>query len=291
MQKDKRRFGDRSDGRKIRTIAPYDTVSPYIMGLRSDAQNYLMDKFDTDAVDQYVHLKRRSGLEKFGVMHVILAAYIRTISQKPRLNRFIAGQKIFARRKIEVNMAVKKKLRMDETNTVIKIRFNHTDTAEQVYLRFEEAMDKAFGSGENDFDGTARIINYIPGLLKKFTIWFLKLLDYFGLLPAFLLDVSPFHGSLFITSMGSLGIPPIFHHLYTFGNVPVFLAFGAKRYDNQLADNGAVIKRKYIDYTFVTDERICDGFYFASGLKLFRSYLADPAILDTPPLKVIEDIE
>ncbi|WBY63961.1 hypothetical protein [Thermocaproicibacter melissae] len=116
-------------------------------------------------------------------------------------------------------------------------------------------------------------------------------MDYFGLLPMALLKVSPFHGSLFITSMGSLGIPPIYHHLYNFGNVPVFLAFGAKRYENQIDDSGKVVKKKYIDYTFVTDERICDGFYFASALKLFRSYLANPSTLDTPPQKVIRDME
>ena len=135
------------------------------------------------------------------------------------------------------------------------------------------------------------MINYIPGLFKKFSVWFLKLLDYFGLLPMALINVSPFHGSMFITSMGSLGIPPIYHHLYNFGNVPVFLAFGAKRTENQLNDMGNVVKRKYIDYTFVTDERICDGFYYASGLKLFRSCLANPTVLDTPPQEVIADID
>lgn len=287
----RRRFGDRKDGRKIRTLAPYDTVSPYIMGSRGDAQNYLADKFDTDAADRFVRQKRNAGLAGFGIMHVILAAYVRTISQKPRLNRFIAGQKIFARHNIEINMAVKRKLRADETNTVIKVIFEPTDTAEDVYRRFEETMDKAFGAAGNDFDSTAKGINLIPGLLKKFAVWLLQLLDYFGLLPAALLKVSPFHGSMFITSMGSLGIPPIYHHLYNFGNVPVFLAFGAKRYENQIADNGRVLKRKFIDYTFVTDERICDGFYFAAGLKQFRQYLGNPSVLDVPPATVIADIE
>jgi hypothetical protein len=152
-------------------------------------------------------------------------------------------------------------------------------------------MAKAFGEDENDFDGTARILNYIPGLIKKFAVWFLKTLDYFGLLPMALLKVSPFHGSMFISSMGSLGVPPIYHHLYNFGNLPVFLTFGAKRYEYQNNRLGEVVKKKYMDYTVVTDERICDGFYYASGLKLFRSYLANPSRLDDPPQEVINDIE
>lgn len=291
MAKTKRRFGNRKDGRKVRSLSPYNTVSPYIMVLRSDAQNFLADKFETSAVDRYVRKKRREGLEGFGILHVILAAYIRMVSQRPGINRFISGQKIYTRRQIVINMVVKKRLRADEVDTVIKVAFEPSDTAEDVYRRFKSAVANALGDSENSFDGTARMINYIPGLFKKFAVWFLKLLDYFGLLPMALINVSPFHGSMFITSMGSLGIPPIYHHLYTFGNVPVFLAFGAKRTENQLNDAGNVVKRKYIDYTFVTDERICDGFYYASGLKLFRSYLANPTVLDTPPQEVVDDID
>ncbi len=290
MTKYRRRLGDRADGRRVRSLTPYDMVSPYIMVSRTDAQNLLMDKFETSGADRYIRTKRRDGLERFGMLHVLLASYIRMVSQKPAVNRFISGQKIFSRDRVEVNMVVKEALREGVGDTVIKIFFEPEDTAEQVYERFEDALGKAFADKENDFDAAARIINYIPGLIKKFTVWLLKLLDYFGLLPGFLLRVSPFHGSMFVTSMGSLGIPPVFHHLYNFGNIPVFMAFGAKRYENELSRAGNVIRKKYIDYTFVTDERICDGFYFASGLKLFRSYLADPFVLDKAPETVVRDI-
>lgn len=176
MEKRKRRFGDRKDGRKIRSLSPYNTVSPYIMVTRGDSQNYLADKFETSAVDKYVLKKRSSGLEGFGILHVILAAYVRTISQKPGINRFISGQKIFARNNIEVNMVIKRNPRShDDISTVVKVVFEPTDTAEQIYQRFKDTVLQAFGEDENDFDGTARIINYIPGLIKKFTVWFLKL--------------------------------------------------------------------------------------------------------------------
>jgi len=291
MANRKRRFGDRKDGRRLRTLDPIESLSPYIMVTRGDALTYLVDKFETTEVDRYVRQKRSSGLEGFGILHVIIAAYVRMLSQKPRINRFISGQKIFAREKIEINMVIKKKLSANDAETIIKIYFEHADTAEDVYHRFEDALNAALAEDENNIVGTARIINYIPGLFKKFTVWFLRLLDYFGLVPLSLLKVSPFHGSMFITSLGSLGIPPVFHHLYNLGNVPVFLAFGAKRYENQIDDLGKVVKKKFIDYTFVTDERICDGFYYASGLKLFRAYLARPSVLDVAPLEIVSDID
>lgn len=286
----RRKLGDRADGRRVRSLTPYDMVSPYIMVNRTEAQNLIKDKFETSAADRYIRIKRREGLERFGMLHVLIASYIRMVSKKPAVNRFISGQKIFSREKIEINMVVKEALHENVGDTVIKIFFEPDDTSDKVYERFEAALSKAFADSENEFDAAARIINYIPGLIKKFTVWLLKLLDYFGLLPGFLLRVSPFHGSMFITSMGSLGIPPVYHHLYNFGNISVFMAFGAKRYENELSKAGHVVRKKYIDYSFVTDERICDGFYFASGLKLFRAYLADPFVLDQAPETVIHDI-
>ncbi len=289
MNKRKRRFGDRNDGWKLRGINPYESVGTYLMVNRNESCNLFADKFDISAAEDYIRQKQKQGLAHFGMLHLIIAAYVRTVASKPYLNRFISGQKAFARNTIQVNMTVKSKMTSDAPDTVIKVFFEPTDTAEDVYKKFIDTYNAAFAEEENDFDGTARIINYIPGLLKKFTVWSLKLLDYFGLLPKSLLNVSPFHGSFYITSLGSLGIPPVFHHLYNFGNVPMFFAFGAKRTAYELNSEGEAVKKRYIDYTFVTDERICDGYAYASAVKTFKRYLTNPTPLDTPPSEVLED--
>ena len=130
----------------------------------------------------------------------------------------------------------------------------------------------------------------MPGVLKKFLVWFLKTLDYFGLLPKWLMRLSPFHGSVFVTALGSLGIPPVFHHLYDFGNIPAFIAFGSRRTVTETGEDGAPVKRKYMDFTVVSDERICDGFYYASAFKSFRRFLNNPEKLDVPPEKVEKDV-
>ena len=128
-------------------------------------------------------------------------------------------------------------------------------------------------------------------MFLKFTVWLLKLLDYFGLLPRFLLELSPFHGSLFFTSMGSLGIRPIYHHLYDFGNLPVFGSFGMKRKAYELAEDGSVVQKKYIDLKFVLDERIVDGYGYATFFKYYRRLIQHPEVLDNPPDEVVRDID
>ena len=144
---------------------------------------------------------------------------------------------------------------------------------------------------DSDFDNTARALTLIPGVFLKFTVWLLRTLDYFGLLPKFLLEVSPFHGSVFFTSMGSLGIPAIYHHLYDFGNLPVFGAFGCKRRANEVLADGTVVQRKYVDLKFCLDERIVDGFYYATVFKYLKRLLQHPDVLDQPPEEVNRDID
>ena len=116
-------------------------------------------------------------------------------------------------------------------------------------------------------------------------------MDYFGLIPMSLLNVSPFHGSMIITDLGSLGIGPVYHHIYDFGTLPAYIAFGAKRKVTELDKDGTPVQRKYIDYKINTDERICDGYDYAMAFKYFKKYLRRPEELETPPEKVFHDVD
>lgn len=290
-KKYKKRFGDRKDGRRVRTLHPMDYVSPYIMVERNDASNFFRDSFEVTRAEEFIKRMRENGLKDFGYTHLLIATYVRTVSQFPGINRFIGGQKIYARDEIVVNMMVKKKMATNEQGTAIKVKFDPADTVADVYHKFQAAVDEVYTSEGSGFDKAAAVINKIPGLIKKFIVWLLKTLDYFDLLPKALTGVSPFHGSLFITSMGSLGIMPIYHHLYNFGNVPVFIAFGAKRKAYEISRTGEVLKSLYIDLAVVTDERICDGFYFASAFRKFGYYMKHPEVLEKAPETVIEDIK
>lgn len=285
--------GDRPDGRRLRSLDPITGVGVYIMPDRNGADNLFRDSFECSNAEKYIRKKREEGLENFGYTHLILAAYVRVVSQRPGVNRFISGQKIYSRGKdIEVSMAIKKEMATDGSETIINVHFSPDDTADDVYRKFNLKVEEVKATSELDssFDKVAGLLNLIPGLFMKFTVWLLKTMDYFGLIPKFLLQVSPFHGSIFITSMGSLGVPPVYHHLYDFGNIPVFVAFGIKRRQCEMQNDGSIVQHKYIDFSVVTDERICDGFYFASAFKLMKRYLANPDRLDEKPESVVDDV-
>ena len=294
LQYKRRRIkGDRTDGRKVKTSSAILKMMPYIMEKRSDATNTYADSFDVTAVDQYCRQKVKQGYTHFGFLHVILAAYIRTVSQRPGLNRFISGQKLYSRdNEIIIVMTIKRTMALDAEETCIKVKFSPSDTVDEVYEKFNAAVEANNKEGEtNAFDKLNKALLFIPGLLLRWTVKLLSFLDYFGILPKKILELSPFHGSMIITSMGSLGIKPIYHHIYDFGNLPIFISYGMKRSAISLDKEGNVTKKKYIDIKVVTDERICDGYYYASAFKLIKRYIENPTVLEAPPEQVIPDID
>lgn len=288
----KRRFGDRRDGYKVRTLPPMQYVGVAIMHKRNDAQNLFAGSTDYANIDEYIRKKRDEGLTGFGFMHVIVAAYVRMVSQKPALNRFIAGWRIFKRHEIVLSMMVKKSMKVNAQESAIKVRFEPTDTAEDVYRRMEEAIEVATAEGDsNTFDSVARVISRLPSFLLRWFVAFMQFLDFFGIMPKIIEEASPFHSSVYVSNLGSLGIPPIYHHLYNFGNTPVFITFGAKRRELALKPDGSTYVKTMIDYTVVTDERTTDGHYLATAFKGLDKLFREPERLDTPPETVVEDID
>ena len=287
-------WGDRGDGRKIRTLAPMAQITAFFQVERNTCSNLFEESFEISHIDRYIRQKRKEGYTDFGLTHVLLAAYVRGIAKYPQLNRFISGQKVYSRgNDIQYCMVIKKSMTVDSPDTSIKVHLHPGDTAIDVYHKLNAAVASVKATEELDssLDSLIMALNLIPSVVLKFVVWLLKLLDYFGLLPGFLLELSPFHGSLFFTSMGSLGIPPIYHHLYDFGNLPAFGAFGCKRRALEVQEDGSIVQRKYVDMKFVLDERIVDGFYYATFFKYYRRLLAHPEVLDNPPEEIVKDID
>jgi len=281
----------KKEGRRIKSGMPMDAVSPFIMSNRIGAANSFSATIDIDRIESLICEQRVSGMESLGIIHVFMAAYIRLVSQLPGVNRFIRGQRVYARNGIEICMVIKKQMKLNAPETIVKLEATPDDTLQDVYNNLSSEIEKNKAEGDqNNMDFLIRWLMKLPRIILRATVSFLKFLDYFGLLPRFLTKLSPFHGSLFITNMGSLGMPPVFHHLYDFGNLPMFIAMGAKRTEYYIDKNGETKKRRVIDFTIMCDDRICDGHYYATAFRKLKRILANPDQLLEAPEKVVEDI-
>lgn len=287
----KKRLGDRYDGRIIRTINPFYKIIPYIMRTRVDSQNYFDDKIEIDNIEAYIRAKRIAGIKNISFLHIMIAVLVRAISQKPGLNRFIAGQKIYARNEILISLALKKKLQEGSPETTVKLKFQPEDTIFDVVEKVNEAIEENKKvENSNETDKTARLIMFCPRLIVKQLMWVLRTLDYYGILPKLINRVSPFHTSIFVTDLGSIGIQPIYHHLYEFGTTSIFVAFGAKQKEKVINKDDNIVEKKFINIKIVTDERIVDGHYYASAFKFIKNLMQHPERLELPPENVVEDI-
>ena len=287
----KRRLGDRKEGRLLHSLPAFSKFIPYIMPVRNDALNYYEESFEVSAVDRRLRQLRVAGYKGIGILHFMIATYIRTVSMLPGVNRFVVGRRIYAREGIDVVMTVKRSLTLDASETTIKVHFEPTDTIFDVYQKLNEKIDEIKASdGNNNTEDVAEALCRAPRFLLRFAITLLRILDYFGLLPESLTEASPFHGSMIITDLGSLRIGPIYHHIYNFGTLPVFIAFGAKRHAYELNRRGEMEDRKYLDCKFTLDERTVDGHYYAQFLQANRYIFQHPEILEVPPTKVVEDV-
>lgn len=280
-----------SEGRRIKGGVPMDAISPFIMANRLGAANSFNATVDISKCEQLIREKRAEGMSGLGMLHLFIATYVRVVSQRPGINRYIRGQRVFARNDIQVCMTIKKELKLNAPETVLKIFASPEDTLVDIYdaLSKEIAINKQAGD-KNAMDDFARLLVKLPRVFLKSAVGILRFIDYFGLLPRSLTNLSPFHGSMFISNLGSLGIPPVVHHLYSFGNLPMFITMGSKRTEYALNKDGEVVKKRLIDFTFTCDDRICDGHYYASAFKLFKKTLENPETLFEKPKSVIPDI-
>ena len=287
----RRRMGDRKEGRLLRSLPGFAKFIPYIMPQRNDRYIHYEEAFEVTQLDRMLRKLRVDGYKGIGILHFLIAAYVRGISRMPGINRFVVGRRIYARNNIEVVMTVKRALSVDATETTIKVVFEPTDTVLDVYRKMNEKIDEIKSSEENNgTEDVADLIARLPRFLIRFALTVLRVMDYFGWIPQSLLNVSPFHGSMIITDLGSLRIGPIYHHIYNFGTLPAFIAFGAKRHAYELNRRGEMVDRKYVDCKFVLDEGIVDGHYWAQMLLAYRYMFEHPEILLSPPSKVVEDI-
>lgn len=289
----KRRFGDRKDGWRLRHTQSLFAVMPHLMKTRDDAQVFFDEEIDIEELEKYVRrMRKERDMPMFSLYHVIMAAAVRMFVLRPRLNRFIMNGKAYARNRLTASMTAKQSLSKDAEESCIKPHFEKTDTVFDVYRRVSEAMEKEVKNNEgqqNDTDVAAKILNKCPAWVVRAFVNFIIFVDHRGWMNDFINNLSPFHTSFYITDVGSIGIQPVYHHLYNFGTTSVFIALGKKTTVPVALPDGTVTTKKVVRLKLVLDERICDGHYYAESFRMFRRLLKHPEQLEVAPTEFPED--
>lgn len=270
----------RADGKRVRKADPMYTVVPYIMDKRNDAMNMITVDVPVQPIQDYINTKRKEGI-RLNHMSVILAAYIRTVYEFPLLNNFIVNKKIYKHKDFKVAMVVLKNL-VTQEETMSKVKFELDDNIFEVNKKMTDYVEENKKTTTvNNTDKMIKFLVSLPGLLLV-GVGLFKLLDRYGLLPKFIVDLSPFHSSLTLTNLASIRTNHIYHHIYNFGTTSVFIAMGKNR-EVARRKNGEIVFEKCMPLGVVMDERICSGIYFAAAFRKLSTYLENPALLEEKP--------
>ena len=268
----------RPDGTRVKGLTPIVQALPHIMPKRYDAQNWASDYVDEDILKAYIRQKRREG-RLVTHMSVLVAAYYKAALENPKVNYFIMNRKVYKRNHFCFSFVILK-TRADGTpdETCIKIFLEPEDDVFTISQKVKEHIDRNLEKVHNN--NTDKFANWafsVPGLARG-VFGLAYRLDQVGLLPRKIIDLSPFHTSLFITNLASINTTCIYHHCYEFGTTGVFICMG-KPVPDPMAPEGS--RKKLIPLGVVMDERIATGIEYSRFFAAFQRYLKKPELLET----------
>ena len=278
-------FGFRPDGRRVSSIDPIVGITPYLMPMRCDAQVFLQHRVDYELLTRYIAAQAAKG-EKITFMQIITAAFVRTVSQHPEINRFILNKQFFARNMCAVSFTMLKNPQNAEMGeTAVKVKYDLTDTIYDVRDRMEKVINANRGEDKKNFaDKLAKAVLVVPGLATGI-VALVRLLDRYGLCPGALLDELPFHTSMYITNNASIGLHHVNHHIYNFGSVTLFFGMGTVE-KVAVVEKGEARMKRFLPIGITADERVCSGAHYAAFFGTMSYLLNHPEELEKPPESV-----
>lgn len=277
----KRRHGDRFDAFRIRKEDPFFAVVPHLMKNRTGSMVFFEEKIDITRLEQFTRrMRRETEMTDLSTLHVIMAATVRLIALHPGLNRYVSGRRLYARNCIALSIAVKNSMSEAGQDTTLKTEFAPTDSLEDIWRKLHDGIKAVKTSaGNNSTYRTAELMKRLPVFCMRLLVFALWHMDEAGWMPKAVHRVSPFHTSAFLVDIGSTGIDSVYHHLYDFGTCPIFISIGRKETSLCVGRHGVVRPVRTINFRFVVDERICDGYYYAQAMRHFRRIVKHPDLL------------
>jgi len=267
----------RSDGALVKEIGPLRRMLPSLMPSRNGAVVYYEQQLDLSKTLSWLAARTPS----ITLYELAIAALVRVWAERPQLNRFVAGGKLYQRDEIAFSISVKKSLDENAPLTSIKAVFDPKDTIEDTCRRVEELIEIGKDrKRETDSEKEMRFVTKLPIFLIRWLVAIQRVFDWYGLLPRFMTRNDPLYSSAYVVNLGSVGLEAAYHHLYEYGNIPFFVVLGKVKKAPVVTVEGELAPRDVINIRYTFDERITDGFYTSTALERFREYMEDPELLE-----------
>ena len=289
METYKRRRGDRKDGRLLRELDSLHFITGIIYPNRCDNEAYISVKVDLTAMNAYLARKNEEETDfPYTMFHIVVAALEKTITLRPKLNRFIVNSNFYQRNEVSAAFVVKKQFSDKGAEALAFLHGKETDTVTEVhdYIRRQvtECRSEKVDSSTENMD----ILNKLPRWLGKAAVKFIMWLDKHGWVPKDMVATDPYYSSVVISNLGSIKLKCGYHHLTNWGTCSIFCVVGERKNNPFFNQDGTFEMRDSVDLGLTIDERIADGYYYAKTVRLFKTLLENPELLELPLSEPVE---
>ena len=284
-EKRKRRLGDRRDGWWVRDVPGLTTIMIHIMPKRTQAEVYVNEKIDATELLKYIEEKNLQHPEyRTTLFHCFIVAIARMIHERPKMNRFIQGRRLYERFAISLGFVAKRKFADHAEESLMFYTPTEEDNLDTLSrkIAYDVKETKKSEHSTGGIDATVDAFAKIPRLLLMFVIKIIRWLDFWGVNPKALTDGDTNYSTVLLTNLGSIKGPAVYHHLNDYGTNSIVVAIGTLHKEEMVMPDGRKEIRDVVDIGCTLDERIADGFYFVRSLKLVKHIFAHPELLDLP---------
>ena len=279
-----RRFGDRRDATLLRDTDALHFIMGIIYPHRADNEAYIAERVNLEPIKAYLAKKNVEGIPfKYTFFHVILTALVKTVTLRPKLNRFYANENYYQRNKITAGFVIKKEFSDGSEEAMALLEAKPDATIDTIHEEIRRQVQATRNEQKmNTTDNSMDILNKLPRFLSKTAIRFIRFLDRHGWCPDFLIGDDPNYSSVFLSNLGSIRLRSGYHHLTNWGTSSLFCIIGEKKWTPLYDQNGLVEMRETVDLGLTVDERIADGYYYSKSIRLFKYLLEHPELLEQP---------
>jgi len=277
----KKRWKDRKDGYYLYDADPMHKFMPYLMPKRTECEVFLRESIDVTDMLSYIEECKKRENNSVTLFSLFMATLVRTFAIRPELNNFIAGYRLYRRKRIDIGFVMKKEFKDGGAETTVRLPCDPSWTLDEISERIYSHIKDFRNAEAAGTDNTVRTFSKIPRPFMKFIMSFLRFLNYYGHVPKGLIDSDPSYASAFVANLGSVKGNAPFHHLNNWGTSSLFITIGAIE-DRPVVVNGALEIRKCLDLAFTVDERIADGYYFMKSIGVMKEILSNPRSLEIP---------
>lgn len=284
-----RRMGDRKDGTLLRDIGAMHFVMPLMYPNRCDNEAFISECIDLENIDAYLEKKNASNPDyKYNLFQVMVTSMLKTITLRPKMNRFIANKRMYQRNDVSAAFTIKKIFSDEGGEALAFIHAEDSDTIDTIHEKIYKKI--SVGRSDQTDPGTASLnaVRSIPGFIAQIVGALARFLDRHGWMPQSVIEGDPYYSSVVLTNLGSIKLHAGYHHLTNWGTTSVFCIIGEIKKRPFYDDEGHVTMRKSVDIGLTIDERLADGYYYAKTIRLLKKLLEHPELLDQPLSEEVE---